>query len=232
MASGKNVELSFEEVSDALEYVAETGQLIWKIAPNRRICAGTEAGIIKTAKPGKYYRYVTLRGVSTTAARFVWFLHNKEWVKTVKNKDGDTLNTRIENLDLPMFAHKAEMKNDRIVYKMPREAQRHYGLKRYYGISVEDYAAMLNAQDGVCAICARPETNIANGKILPLSVDHDHGTGDVRGLLCNGCNRGIGFFKDNRETLLSAIKYLDKHSGRAQEVSLRVVSPDKEGKRE
>ena len=44
-----------------------------------------------------------------------------------------------------------------------------------------------------------------------LSVDHNHVTSKVRGLLCNNCNRGIGNFKDKKELLLKAISYLDKH---------------------
>ena len=50
------------------------------------------------------------------------------------------------------------------------------------------------------------------GKVRALSVDHDHQTGKVRGLLCSDCNTGIGKLKEKRETFLSAIKYLDFHS--------------------
>ena len=60
-------------------------------------------------------------------------------------------------------------------------------LRRRYGISAEDYASMFVAQDGRCAICRRPPREGS-----PLNVDHDHADGRVRGLLCGGCNGGLG----------------------------------------
>lgn len=55
-----------------------------------------------------------------------------------------------------------------------------------------EWDAIYERQGGVCAICEKPETVIRKGKLLPLSVDHDHATGRVRGLLCNRCNTAIG----------------------------------------
>lgn len=70
---------------------------------------------------------------------------------------------------------------------------------------------MVEAQDGLCAICGRPETtrSCASGEPRRLSVDHDHVTGQVRGLLCHGCNVAIGHFGDDVEVLLSAVRYLE-----------------------
>jgi hypothetical protein len=76
-------------------------------------------------------------------------------------------------------------------------------LKNRYGLSVADYEAMLAAQGGVCAICGQPDSTGRR-----LSVDHDHNTGAVRGLLCSHCNRGIGHFKDSTTLLARAIEYL------------------------
>lgn len=67
---------------------------------------------------------------------------------------------------------------------------------------------MLEAQEGVCAICGKPETK-PNAKYL--AVDHNHETGVIRGLLCNNCNRALGLLGDNVETLQNAINYLLKH---------------------
>lgn len=67
---------------------------------------------------------------------------------------------------------------------------------------------MLEEQHGVCAICGKPETK-PNAKYL--AVDHDHKTGEVRGLLCNNCNRALGLLQDNTEVLQNAINYLKKH---------------------
>lgn len=81
--------------------------------------------------------------------------------------------------------------------------------KRLYGITLEQYQEMYEAQNGLCAICGQPETCKTNtGKIANLSIDHDHDTGEVRGLLCRNCNHGLGCFKDNKESLRNAITYL------------------------
>jgi hypothetical protein len=64
---------------------------------------------------------------------------------------------------------------------------------RRFGLEPEDYDAMLEAQGGVCAICGQPETVVRYGQVQPLSVDHDHKTGQVRGLLCHRCNIRVGW---------------------------------------
>jgi len=72
-----------------------------------------------------------------------------------------------------------------------------------YHISHATYKKMLAEQGGVCKICG----NLPNkGKVL--HVDHDHVAGDIRGLLCHGCNTGLGMFKENLATLESAKQYL------------------------
>lgn len=77
-------------------------------------------------------------------------------------------------------------------------------LKRLYGIGIEDYLRMLERQSNVCKICNKKCKTKSR-----LSVDHNHETGAVRGLLCNRCNRALGMFEDNVETLRSAIRYLE-----------------------
>lgn len=69
---------------------------------------------------------------------------------------------------------------------------------------------MLEAQNGVCAICGKPESRRSKktGHIYALHVDHDHKTGDIRGLLCHHCNAGLGHFADNVEAMEKAIAYL------------------------
>jgi len=76
-------------------------------------------------------------------------------------------------------------------------------LKHTYGITLEEYDAILKTQKGGCAICKVKE------KIL--CVDHCHKTGKVRGLLCHLCNRSIGMMKDDVRILESAIVYLKSH---------------------
>lgn len=78
-------------------------------------------------------------------------------------------------------------------------------LKRYYGITEADYTAMFNAQGGVCAICRKPPNASTHAR---LYVDHCHGTSRIRGLLCNGCNRGIGYMHHEVARLRAAADYL------------------------
>lgn len=82
-----------------------------------------------------------------------------------------------------------------------------------YGITNNDYVAMMEAQGGKCAICQSEtsRTDWRSGKVHALSVDHDHVTKQVRALLCDNCNRGLGLFGDSLETLRSAVAYLERH---------------------
>lgn len=81
-------------------------------------------------------------------------------------------------------------------------------LMRKYGISNADYAEILAAQGGVCAICGRPEAGRDGHK--NLAVDHCHTSNAIRGLLCHSCNRGIGLLQDSPEILERATGYLTK----------------------
>lgn len=73
-----------------------------------------------------------------------------------------------------------------------------------YGITAVEYRAILASQGGRCYICQR-----ATGKVKRLSVDHDHSTGFVRGLLCGPCNRDvIGHLRDEPEAFLRGYNYL------------------------
>lgn len=93
----------------------------------------------------------------------------------------------------------------------PKAETRAYGLQRRYQMSTTEYDALLAAQGGACAVCREvpaPNTN--------LMVDHDHACCDVtptcgncnRGLLCQRCNTGLGYFRDSAEFLRSAAQYV------------------------
>lgn len=84
---------------------------------------------------------------------------------------------------------------------------RHF--KQRYGITLEEYTAMLNAQGGLCAICNNPPSGGRNPNVLV--VDHCHATGEVRALLCSPCNTMLGAAKDDIETLKQAISYLNRN---------------------
>ena len=74
-------------------------------------------------------------------------------------------------------------------------------------MSLQEFQERLVSQHGKCKICTRELQLIAlSGD--SVVVDHCHVTGKVRGLLCNECNRGLGYFKDNIMSLTKAIEYL------------------------
>lgn len=82
-------------------------------------------------------------------------------------------------------------------------------LRRSYGLSEHEYRIMWNAQKGLCAICGKSETRSHhNGTPLSLSIDHCHKTGAARGLLCNKCNAGLGYFGEDPKSLLMAWLYI------------------------
>ena len=75
--------------------------------------------------------------------------------------------------------------------------------KRFTGCPPEEYNRLLEEQNNICAIC---EGVNKDGK--QLFVDHNHRTGKIRGVLCRKCNMGLGYFNDNKELLIKAVKYL------------------------
>jgi len=84
-------------------------------------------------------------------------------------------------------------------------------LQRKYGIGLDEYLRMAGEQGDACAICGKTEKGIARGKIRYWSVDHDHETGRVRGLLCQKCNMILGAAGDDVEILERAIAYLKEY---------------------
>ncbi len=75
--------------------------------------------------------------------------------------------------------------------------------KLRYGLTIDGYKEIFDRQNGLCAICLMPGKEYKR-----LSVDHDHLSGKVRGLLCHKCNMGIGLFDDNEVKMTAAINYL------------------------
>lgn len=82
-------------------------------------------------------------------------------------------------------------------------------LRRRFGMTLEEYDALLKKQDNACAICKKQHAQHRPGTNLP--IDHCHTTGKVRGLLCDFCNQGIGSLMDSPELLRAAADYLEKH---------------------
>lgn len=89
-----------------------------------------------------------------------------------------------------------------------KAAERRRHLKRTYGLTPEEYDRLLTVQGGVCRICSQPERRRYAGRLMLMTVDHDHQTGAVRGLLCYACNSALGLFGEDPERLLAAVAYL------------------------
>lgn len=82
-------------------------------------------------------------------------------------------------------------------------------LRLRFDLTPEAYEKLLRRQNGVCATCLRSETLLRHGKPQSLSVDHDHKTGKVRGLLCNQCNRALGLLEYRDGALLGLASYVE-----------------------
>ena len=88
-------------------------------------------------------------------------------------------------------------------------------LKRKYGLTLEGFEALLASQGGGCAICGKADAD---------NVDHDHETGQVRGILCWNCNIAIGQFEDDADRVVAAAAYLDRDDELSGLARTRVVA--------
>lgn len=80
-------------------------------------------------------------------------------------------------------------------------------LRTKFGISLDEYNRKLTDQNGICAICSGVNSDRS------LAVDHNHKTGQVRGLLCSRCNAAIGFLQEDTDRALKAIDYIRRYDG-------------------
>jgi len=87
-------------------------------------------------------------------------------------------------------------------------------IQRHYGMTLDDWNYLIKVQDGKCAICRSEFDKRVSLKVSSrfsrLSVDHNHQTNKVRGLLCNSCNQGLGLFEENPEFLRNAAIYIEE----------------------
>jgi len=117
-------------------------------------------------------------------------------VQAWRHKNPDKYKAQIER--------SSEQKRRSGYYEKNKRTHINRQLVKQYGITIEEYEAMLESQNGKCAIC---ETETCpTGK--RFAVDHCHDTGKVRGLLCKNCNIGLGMFKDDVKMVKNAFKYL------------------------
>jgi hypothetical protein len=90
-----------------------------------------------------------------------------------------------------------------------QEQRRAPHLKRMYGMTPEQYSELLLKQGGTCALCPARTGKASGGYLF---VDHDHRTGNVRGLLCVSCNTALGLLGDDPEHLTRALRYLQSNA--------------------
>jgi len=157
-----------------------------KVSPSKRICRKCKTEVTKS----NWVRCVdkvnsTLNSLICKQCTF----NGKEYYKKNKEKNN------------------AASKN---WYQNNKETVSASNRKRKYDISSAEYDNMLEEQDNKCKICLTSfaDITIKDGR-TPVYIDHCHTTNKIRGLLCNCCNSGLGFFKDNTETLTNAIVYLE-----------------------
>lgn len=106
------------------------------------------------------------------------------------------------------YAKERNKQKAREYWQKNKELKRALHLKSKYGITPEDFDAMWKTQGGACKICRKIFERRSQAHI-----DHNHNTDKVRGLLCAACNWGIGCFKDSKDLLTEAIKYLGDDDG-------------------
>ncbi len=105
--------------------------------------------------------------------------------------------------------HKDIMKSRKIGredYKKNKKRKWSSGLKTRYGITSYEYNNLLESQNSKCGICGMDQNKLKKR----LHVDHNHNTGEIRGLICKSCNLAIGLIKDDISILNKMIKYLVK----------------------
>ena len=202
---------------ELLDFDPETGIFTWKVnrQGGRGIKPGARAGSVKPTNEGKRYRYIRIDQVDYLAKRLAWYWVNREWPSFLRCADGNEDNCAISNLidtgyvPGPEGSSRKNRMGQRQRYsaKHPDKVRNNH-LKYKFGISLEKYNEMHEAQGGVCAICSQPETTNRYGKVRKLAVDHCHDSQKVRGLLCGNCNPMIGYAKDNIAVLEKAISYL------------------------
>jgi len=100
--------------------------------------------------------------------------------------------------------------------ELRKTTSRKFHLKKKYGLSLEEYQQMWEEQGGVCKVCGRPEGRVTNpeGKVSSLSVDHNHETGEVRGLLCHACNTALGQLNEDPAIIQNLLGYLAYYAER------------------
>ena len=145
-----------------------------------------------------------------SSKNMIYRKNNKEVIAKRKAKYYKKNNNKIKNKHAIYYLnHKDKinsMSRKYYINNLSKIRDRH--LRNKFNLTTSEYNEILKRQDGKGAICGINRAK--NGKIL--SVDHNHKTNEVRGLLCISCNCGIGYFKDDISIVKKAVKYLGRFS--------------------
>ena len=129
----------------------------------------------------------------------------RQYAKNHRLKHPEAVKARLERWRKVNGEHENTYR--KAYYEKHKRRYKSYRLKNHFGITLEQKEAMINAQQGKCAICG-------NGFRFERDchVDHNHSTNKIRGILCQNCNRGLGMFKDNKFILSNAVSYLERYA--------------------
>ncbi len=160
----------------------------------RRLCGEPLKSIERAmGRPVRYYAYGGKTRTERIAADPTYYERNKV-----------ARSQSFKRRDTPEFRR---LRAER--YRLYHADKKHVtDLKRNWDLTPEQYDTMLDAQGGVCAICSGENTRTAHRR---LAVDHNHTTNIKRGLLCDRCNRALGWFMDDPDLLAVARAYLEAY---------------------
>lgn len=135
-----------------------------------------------------------------------------EYQRQWRAKNGDKVREHSAKWRENNKEHQKELTRQWRIANKERHAEnmRRHAYKKLYGITIEQYEDMLDAQGYACALCLK-DIDDNGGK--EFDVDHCHTTGKVRGLLCRDCNRALGLFQDSPTLLERAAQYLRQDNG-------------------
>lgn len=139
-----------------------------------------------------------------------WYSRNKEKARKQAKKRYESNKDQISaKRKVTRKKNAAKIKEQRkLDYQNNKDIHRERSWKRagIKNMTVSRYNELFKSQKGCCAICATKQDDLKRS----LCVDHNHSTGEVRGLLCDACNRALGYLKDSTDLLSKCINYLNK----------------------
>lgn len=167
-----------------------------------------------SGRPGGFYRdYACKKCHKQKATEWAADPKNKERVRSKANAYRRSAKGRAQSRRYRRLPKAKERANTRRIERKTEPAGQASEfasmLRRHYSMEVHDWAALYNNQNGKCAACAKPL-----GFDKQTHVDHDHATGRVRGLLCQGCNAALGQVGESAVALRGLLKYLEEACGK------------------